>query len=102
MGVEQAYLDLLNSNFELQKNLLQEETYNISNAQKIRTLKKEIEACERYITYLEKNLVLRDDEVEQLKIECQSTLCELEKCRDHLGLKEDPAYYYNRSPLSLR
>ncbi|GET58819.1 hypothetical protein GLOIN_2v1885507 [Rhizophagus irregularis DAOM 181602=DAOM 197198] len=89
MGVEQAYLDLLNSNFALRKELILEETNNISNKEKIRKLTKEIEACERYIFYLEKNLVSREDEIDQLKAECQSTLVELGKYRDHLELKEE-------------
>ncbi|GBC14085.2 hypothetical protein GLOIN_2v1885507 [Rhizophagus irregularis DAOM 181602=DAOM 197198] len=89
MGVEQAYLDLLNSNFDLRKQLVQEETNNISNKEKIRKLTKEIEACERYIFYLEKNLVSREDEIDQIKAECQSTLVELGKYRDHLELKEE-------------
>ncbi|GET65004.1 hypothetical protein GLOIN_2v1885507 [Rhizophagus irregularis DAOM 181602=DAOM 197198] len=89
MGVEQAYLDLLNSNFALRKELILEETNNISNKEKIRKLTKEIEACERYIFYLEKNLVSREDEIDQLKAECQSTLVELGKYQDHLELKEE-------------
>ncbi|GET56614.1 hypothetical protein GLOIN_2v1885507 [Rhizophagus irregularis DAOM 181602=DAOM 197198] len=89
MGVEQAYLDLLNSNFALRKELILKETNNISNKEKIRKLTKEIEACERYIFYLEKNLVSREDEIDQLKAECQSTLVELGKYRDHLELKEE-------------
>jgi chromosome segregation ATPase len=52
-------------------------------------LGKEIEACERYITYLEKNFISREDEIERLKAECQSTLRELKKYQDHLELKEE-------------
>ncbi|CAB4418625.1 unnamed protein product [Rhizophagus irregularis] len=89
MEVEQAYLDLLNSNFDLRKQLVQEETNNISNKEKIRKLTKEIEACERYISYLEKNLVSREDEIDRLKAECQSTLVELGKYQDYLELKEE-------------
>ncbi|GBC32926.2 hypothetical protein GLOIN_2v1885507 [Rhizophagus irregularis DAOM 181602=DAOM 197198] len=77
------------SNFALRKELILEETNNISNKEKIRKLTKEIEACERYIFYLEKNLVSREDEIDQLKAECQSTLVELGKYQDHLELKEE-------------
>ena len=48
-----------------------------------------LERCELYITHFEKNIVARDDEVERLKAECQSTLYELKKCQDHLELKEE-------------
>ncbi|PKB94289.1 hypothetical protein RhiirA5_439134, partial [Rhizophagus irregularis] len=89
MGIESAYLDLLTSNFALRKELVLEETNNISNKEKIRILTKEIEACERHIIYLEKNLVSREDEIEQMKAECQSIQNELDKCRDHLDLKEE-------------
>jgi chromosome segregation ATPase len=80
MEDEQAYLEQLNSNFDLEIKLAQK---------KICKLGREIEACEQYIFYLEKNLVSWEDEIEQLKVECQSTLHELKKCWDHLELKEE-------------
>ncbi|GBC14371.2 hypothetical protein GLOIN_2v1885507 [Rhizophagus irregularis DAOM 181602=DAOM 197198] len=86
-GTSRSHLYI--SNFALRKELILEETNNISNKEKIRKLTKEIEACERYIFYLEKNLVSREDEIDQLKAECQSTLVELGKYRDHLELKEE-------------
>ncbi|GET52580.1 hypothetical protein GLOIN_2v1885507 [Rhizophagus irregularis DAOM 181602=DAOM 197198] len=86
-GTSRSHLYI--SNFDLRKQLVQEETNNISNKEKIRKLTKEIEACERYIFYLEKNLVSREDEIDQIKAECQSTLVELGKYRDHLELKEE-------------
>ena len=73
----------------MRKQLVQEETNNISNKEKIRKLTKEIEACERYIFYLEKNLVSHEDDLVQLKAECQSTIYKLKKCQDHLELKEE-------------
>lgn len=89
MSVDGAYLELLNSNLELRKKLVQEETNNISNKEKIRKLVKEIESCERYISFLEKKVVSREDEIERLKAECQSTLHELEKCQERLEDKEE-------------
>ena len=57
MGVEQAYLDLLDSNLELQIKLTKEETITIKNKEKIRKLTNDLERCELYIKYLEKNLI---------------------------------------------
>ncbi|GBB97313.1 hypothetical protein RclHR1_29620003 [Rhizophagus clarus] len=80
MGVEQTYLEQLNSNFDLGIKLVQK---------KIRKLKEEIKACERYISHLEKNLQSYDEEVNQLKDKCKVILSELKKCQDHLELKEE-------------
>ncbi|RGB21489.1 hypothetical protein C1646_777891 [Rhizophagus diaphanus] len=88
MGVDLAYLELLDSNLELQEKLVQEETCNNANRKKICTLEREINTCEQYISYLEKNLGEQEDEIERLKVDCQSTLCELQKCCDFLELKE--------------
>ncbi|RGB23752.1 hypothetical protein C1646_774061 [Rhizophagus diaphanus] len=101
MGVEQAYLDLLNSNFDLCKQLVQKETNNISNKEKICKLTKEIEACERYIFYLEKNLVSYEDDLVQLKAECQSTIYKLKKCQDHLELKEEALVIQDKRIIQL-
>src|SRR3954447_17232384 len=89
MGVEQAYFDLLDSNLELRIKLTKEETTTIRNKEKIRKLTNDIERCEIYIKYLEKNLILREDEIDRLKAEYCSTLNKLKKCQDHLDLKEE-------------
>jgi chromosome segregation ATPase len=87
-GVDQAFVDLLDSNLKLRIKLTQEETLNISNTEKIRKLGREIEVYERYISYLKENLVLREDEIKRLKAEYKSIQNELVKCRSHLELKE--------------
>ena len=89
MGVEQAYLNIIDTNFELRKKLAQEEITNITNSEKIRRLTKDLKGCELYITYLEKNLVSREEKIEQLKTEYHTTFQELEKCQDYLELKEE-------------
>ena len=89
MGVEQAYLDLIDSNIELRKQLKQEEITTIRNKEKIRKLTNDLERCELYIKYLENNLLSREDEIDRLKAEYHSTIHELEKCRDYLELKEE-------------
>src|SRR4051812_18989038 len=89
MGVEQAYHDLLDSNLELRIKLTKEETTTIRNKEKIRKLTNDIEQCELYIKYLEKNLISREDEIDRLKVEYRSTLHNLKKCQDHLDLKEE-------------
>ncbi|PKY43499.1 hypothetical protein RhiirA4_457494 [Rhizophagus irregularis] len=89
MGVEQAYIDLLDSNLELRIKLTKEETITIRNKEKIRKLTNDLERCELYIKYLEKNLISREDEIDRLKAEYYSTLYNLKKCQDHLELKEE-------------
>src|SRR6266542_5986402 len=89
MGVEQAYLDLIDSNLELRIKLIQEETTTIRNKEKIRKLTNNLERCELYIKYLEKNLISHEEEIDRLKAEYRSTLRNLKKCQDHLELKEE-------------
>src|SRR3954462_2822664 len=89
MGVEQAYFDLLDSNLELRIKLTKEETTTIKNKEKIRKLTNNIERCELYIKYLEKNLISREDKIDRLKAEYCSTLHNLKKCQDNLDLKEE-------------
>ena len=80
MEVDQTYLDQLNNNFDQGIKLAQK---------KIRKLGEKINACEQYISYLEKNLATSNTEVDRLKEECKAVKHELEKCRDHLELKEE-------------
>src|ERR1043166_7474787 len=82
MKSDPAYLDLLNTILNLRSKLSEEETTIIKCKVRIHKLIYDLERCERYITYLENNLVSREDEIERLKTE-------LEKCRDHLDLKEE-------------
>ncbi|PKC03006.1 hypothetical protein RhiirA5_452577 [Rhizophagus irregularis] len=89
MRVEQAYIDLLDSNLELRIKLTKEETITIRNKEKIRKLTNDLERCELYIKYLEKNLISRENEIDRLKAEYYSTLYNLKKCQDHLELKEE-------------
>src|SRR6266496_5423099 len=89
MGVEQAYLNLLDSNLELRIKLKQEEITTIRNKEKIRKLTNDLERCELYIKYLEKNLISHEEEIDRLKAEYRSTLHNLKKCQDHLELKEE-------------
>src|SRR6266496_4334470 len=89
MGVEQAYLDLIDSNLELRIKLTQEETTTIKNKEKIRKLTNDLERCELYIKYLEKNLISHEEEIDRLQAEYRSTLHNLKKCQDHLELKEE-------------
>src|SRR6266496_3940098 len=92
MGVEQAYIDLLDSNLELRIKLTKEETITIKNKEKIRKLTNDLERCELYIKYLEKNLISREDEIDKLKAEYRSTLHKLKECQDHLELKEEALF----------
>src|SRR6266542_1603216 len=89
MGVEQAYLDLIDSNLELRIKLTQEETTTIRNKEKIHKFTNDLERCELYIKYLEKNLISHEEEIDRLKAEYRSTLHKLKKCQDHLELKEE-------------
>src|SRR6266542_6737728 len=89
MGVEQAYLDLIDSNLELRIKLTQEETTTIRNKEKIHKFTNDLERCELYIKYLEKNLISHEEEIDRLKAEYRSTLHNLKKCQDHLELKKE-------------
>ncbi|RGB25080.1 hypothetical protein C1646_772228 [Rhizophagus diaphanus] len=81
--------------------LVQKETNNISNKEKIRKLTKEIEAYERYIFYFKKNLVSHEDDLVQLKAECQFTIYKLKKCQDHLELKKETLVIQDKHIIQL-
>src|ERR1051325_1365251 len=68
MKADPAYLDLLDTILNLRSKLSEEETTVIKCKVRIHKLVYDLERCERYITYLENNL---------------------DKCRDHLDLKEE-------------
>ena len=68
---------------------MQEETNVIKCKVRIHKLVYDLERYKRYITYLENNLVSREDEIERLKIDYQFIQHELDKCRDYLDLKEE-------------
>jgi chromosome segregation ATPase len=100
MKSDPAYLDLLDTILNLRSKLSEEETTVLKCKVRIHKLVYDLERCERYITYLENNLVSREDEIERLKTELENNLVsrkdeierlktELEKCRDHLDLKEE-------------
>ncbi|GET58845.1 hypothetical protein GLOIN_2v1885507 [Rhizophagus irregularis DAOM 181602=DAOM 197198] len=97
MGVEQAYLDLLNSNFALRKELILEETNNISNKEKIRKLTKEIEAFElgKYRDHLElkeEALVAQDERIIQLEDtvdKLKKRIQELSLCKGKIEMDKD-------------
>src|ERR1043165_5449655 len=96
MKTDPAYLDLLDTVLNLRSKLSQEETTVLKCKVRIHKLVYDLERCERYITYLENNLVSREDklvshedEIERLKTDCQTIQNELDNCRDHLDLKEE-------------
>src|SRR5919205_1375594 len=101
MKIDQAYLDLLDSNIDLREKLAQETIETIKNKRKIRKLIKDLEQCELYIKYLEKNLVSTGDEIDQLKVKCQSIQYELDKCYDHLDLKEEALLIQDERIINL-
>lgn len=78
-----------------------EETINHSNKKIIYKLEKDIEQCKQYIKYLEKNLVSRENEIEQLKVELQSIHQEIKKYKDHLELKEEALLIQDNRIINL-
>ncbi|RIA94352.1 hypothetical protein C1645_818171 [Glomus cerebriforme] len=49
-----------------------------------------------------KNLVSQEDKIEQLKADYQITLYELDKCRDHLELKEEALATQDKCIIQLK
>jgi len=69
MKSDPAYLNLLNTILNLRSKLSEEETIVIKCKIRIHKLVYDLERCERYITYLENNLVSHEDEIKRLKID---------------------------------
>src|SRR5581483_6177012 len=108
MKADPAYLDLLDTVLNLRSKLSQEETTVLKCKVRIHKLVYDLERCERYITYLENNLVSREDKlvshedkIEQLKIDYQTIQHELDNCRDHLDLKEEALVAQNERIIQL-
>src|SRR5215475_5352234 len=94
--MERAYGELLDSNLDLRIKLVKEETLGITKDSqicrhkiKIYDLECDIRQYERHIDYLEKEVVVRDDEIERLKSDCQAVLQKLKDCNNLLELKEE-------------
>src|SRR6266511_1252395 len=79
-----AYLQLLDTNRELRKELGKEVDINQTNEKKIRVLIKELEQCSRTISFQDTTIITYEKEVQELK----SQVSDLQK-RLRLALKDD-------------
>ena len=61
-----AYLQLLDTNRELRKDLGKEEDTNRENEKKIRNLIKEVENCHRTITFQDDTIIAHETEIQEL------------------------------------
>src|SRR6266511_610168 len=78
-----AYLQLLDTNRELRKELGKEVDINQTNEKKIRVLIKELEQCSRTISFQDTTIITYEKEVQELK----SQVSDLQK-RLRLALKD--------------
>src|SRR5947208_1481399 len=83
MDFDPAYLALLKSNHELRKELNIEVDINYQNEKKIRNLIKELEHCDRTISFQDNTIIAHEKEIQELK----SQVSDLEK-RLRIALKD--------------
>src|SRR5271170_961754 len=74
--MESAYIEILDTNKELRKELDEEISINKNSEKKIRSLIKEVETCYRSLTYQDSTIIAHEDEIISLKAEISS----LKKC----------------------
>jgi chromosome segregation ATPase len=87
--LDPAYLQLLDTNQELRKELQDEISANSSNEKKIRSLAKELEQCYRTISLQDKTIIAHEDEIVELKSEISNLRKRLRKLQQNIGLKDE-------------
>jgi len=88
-----AYLQLLNTNQELRKELGNEITINKTNEKKIRNLIKEVEECYKTISFQDNTIIANESEIQELKFQVSNLEKRLRKALKDNKKKE--AYISN-------
>src|SRR5277367_2310015 len=99
--MEPAYIEILDTNKELRKELNEEISINKVSEKKIRSLIKEVEACHRILSQQDSTIIVYEDETISLNAEISS----LKKCfrqiqRD-MKLKDEASTIQNSRIIEL-
>src|SRR5277367_6954663 len=84
----EAYLEILDINKELRKELGEEISINKDNEKKIRSLIKEVEACHRSLSHQDSTIIAHEDKIISLKAEISSLKKHLRQIQQDVKLKD--------------
>src|SRR5277367_1149563 len=84
-----AYLEILDTNKELRKELNEEISINKDSEKKIRLLIKEVEACHRTLSQQDSTIIAHEDEIISLKAEISSLKKHLRQIQQDVKLKDE-------------
>src|SRR5271170_2135673 len=85
----EAYIEILDTNKELRKELDEEISINKNSEKKIRSLIKEVETCYRSLTYQDSTIIAHEDEIISLKAEISSLKKRLRQIQQDVKLKDE-------------
>ena len=86
---KEAYIEILDTNKELRKELGEEITENKLKDKKLKALSRELETCYRAISHQDSTIIAHEDEIESLKTEIKSLKQRLYKALQDLRHKGD-------------
>jgi len=87
--MESAYIEILNTNKELRKELEEEISINKGSEKKIRSLIKEVEACHRTLSQQDFTIIAHEEEIISLKAEISSLKKRLRQVEKDVKLKDE-------------
>src|SRR5271154_3299528 len=85
----EAYLEIIDTNKELRKELGEEISINKDSEKKIRLLIKEVEACYRSLSHQDSTIIVHEDEIISLKAEISSLNKHLRQIQQDAKLKDE-------------
>ena len=91
--MELSYIEILDTNKELRKELKEEISINKVSEKKIRSLIKEVETCYRSLTHQDSTIIAHEDEIISLKAEISSL-------KKHLRQVEQDVKYKSNTSIA--
>ena len=88
-----AYIEILETNQELRKELDEEISINKDSEKKIRLLIKDVEVCHRSLTYQDSTIIAHKDEIASLKSEITNLKKRLQQIQQDAKFKMRPVLF---------
>ena len=99
--MEPAYIEILDTNKELRKELDEEISINKNSEKKIRSLIKEVETYYRSLTHQDSTIIAHEDEIISLKAEISSLKKCLQQVEKDVKLKDEVSTVQNSRIIVL-
>ena len=87
-----AYLEILDTNKELCKELGEEISINKDSEKKIRSLIREVEVCHRSLSHQDSTIIAHEEEIISLKAEISSLKKRLQQVEQDVKLKDEASF----------